>query len=252
MAPSFTAMAIGSAIESTTAERRDFTWRATSTLRIAKYGTIKFDDFATSSGSAVAPEDFIRSRIVRGLGALLNNPWEPIAVERVDTVVKVAFTQDVYRLRGAKVLEPEIDAGVPARIRIDLEPFQGKSETRVIEVKIPLELAGHDVEIELEPGYDVERVQPTPDSVAELVAVLPNLTYDPESIVASIRLRETGATYHGKIASRLPPFAYDQLRPTSDSDAPETFASLIHTAIPLKRFVIGHDSVRVTVRPVLR
>jgi SpoIVB peptidase S55 len=252
MAPSFTAMAIGSAVEATTAERRDFTWRAESKLRIAKYGVVKFEDFATSSGNAVAPEDFVRSRVVRGLGALLNNPWEPVTIERVDTTVKVAFTQDVYRLRGAKVLEPEIDAGAPARIRIDLEPFQGKSETRVIEVKIPLELAGHDVEIELNPGYDVERPQPTPDSVAELVAVLPNLTYDPESIVASIRLRETGAAYHGKIASRLPPFASDQLRPTSDSDAPETFASLVHTAIPLKRFVVGHDAVRVTIRPVLR
>ncbi|HVY49731.1 MAG TPA: hypothetical protein VHB21_27745, partial [Minicystis sp.] len=252
MAPSFTAMAIGSAIESTTAERRDLTWRAESRVQIARYGAVVLHDFGAGNGSPLAPEDLVRSRVVRAIGALLNNPWEPVTVERVDTTVKVAFTQEVYRLRGAKVLEPEIDAGAPVRIRVDLEPFQGPIETRVIEVKVPPELAGHEVEIDLNPGYEVERPEPTPDSVAELVAVLPNMTFDAESLVASFRLRETGAAYHGMIASRLPPFAYDTLRPTSDSDAPETFAAMVHTAVPLKRFVIGHDTVHVTIRPVLR
>jgi hypothetical protein len=88
--------------------------------------------------------------------------------------------------------------------------------------------------------------------VAELVANLPNATFDPESIVASFRLRDSAAAYHGKIVSRLPPGAMDMLRPSSASDSPEIFAAQVFTAIPLKRFLVGHDSVRVTVRPVLR
>src|SRR5262249_14638331 len=127
-----------------------------------------------------------------------------------------------------------------------------KLESRVIEVKVPHELAGRDVEIDLNPGYDVDRAVPTPDSVAELIANLPNMVFDSDTIVATFRLRESGAAYRGKLASRLPPRALDTLRPSTQSDAPETFASFVHTAIPLKRFVVGHDTVHVHVREVLR
>lgn len=92
----------------------------------------------------------------------------------------------------------------------------------------------------------------TPDSVADLVSTLPRSTFDSESVVASFRLRETGAAYKGKVASRLPPGALDALRSASQSDGPEVFAAQAFLAVPLGRFITGHDTVRVLVRPVLR
>jgi hypothetical protein len=252
MAPSFTAMAIGSAVEETTAERRDTTWRAISKIKVAKYGSITVMDFGAGAGNPLSADDFVRAKVVKSIGTLLNNPWEPITIEGVETTVKIAFEREVSTLRGAKVLEPEIDAGSPARIRIDMQAFQGKVESRVIEVKIPLEMAGREVEIELAPGYDVDRPLSTPDGVAQLMANLPNATFDPESVVATFRLRESAAAHKGKIASRLPAGVVDMLRSTSQSDGPEIFAAQVHTAIPIKRFLVGHDTVRVQVRPVLK
>ncbi len=252
MAPSFTALAIGSGVEETTAERRDMTWRATSKVKVARYGTITVDDFGAGNNNPLSPDDFARSRVSKAIGALLNNPWEPVTIERVDTTMRVTFEREVFILRGAKVLEPEIVAGEPVRIKLDLQPFQGKLESRTIEVKVPAELAGRDVDIDLAPGYEVERPLATPDGVAELMQNLQNMTFDPESIVATFRIKEAAAAWKGKIASRLPPGAVDTLRPSSDSDAPELFAAQVQTAVPLKRFVVGHDSVRVQIRPVLR
>jgi hypothetical protein len=252
MSTTFAAVAIGRAFETTTGERRDLTWRATSRLKLGRYGTLTLTDFGVGSGEPAGPEDFIRSRIVRSIGALLNNPWEPVEVERVDVSLRVTFNRQVMALRGAKALESEIDAGAPARIRLDLQPYQGAIETRTIDVPVPVELAGREVEIDLAPGYEVERPQSTPDSVAQLFAVLQNQTFPAESIVASFRLRENGAAFRGKVASRLPPGAMDTLRPSSDSDAPETFVAEMRTAVPLQRFLVGRDTVRVKVRPVLR
>jgi hypothetical protein len=253
MAPGFVAMALGSALESSVAERKDLTYRVESRVKIAKYGTIVLEDFGAGNGTPISPDDFGRGRLARGVGALLNNPWEPVDIESVESTARISLAQDVYRLRGAKVLEPEIDAGAPVRIRVDLEPYMGKMEQRTIEVKVPLELAGREVDIELTPGFDVERPLPTPDSVAELVAVLPIQTYEPQSLVASFRLRgEAGAAFKGKLATRLPPGALDVLRPTSESDAPETFAAVVNVAVPMKKFVVGHDSVSVRIHPVLR
>jgi hypothetical protein len=252
MAPSFTAMALGSGLEETTAERRDMTWRAISTLKVRGHGSINVLDFGSGNGNPVGADEFIRGRLAKAVGSLLNNPWEPITIEGIDTTVKVTFEREIFHLRGAKVLETEVDAGQPVHIRLDLQPFQGKAESRTIEVKIPPELSGRDVDIELTPGYEVERPLPTADSVNELMGNLQAITFDPESVVATFRLKESGAAWRGKIASRLPPGAVDTLRPSSQSDAPEIFAAQVQTAIPLKRYLVGRDSVRVSVRPVLR
>jgi len=252
MAPTFTAMAIGSTLEETTAERRDMTWRAVSHIKVARHGSINVLDFGSGNGNPVGADEFVRGRLAKAVGSLLNNPWEPITIEGVETTVKVTFEREVLHLRGAKVLETEIDAGQPVHVRLDLQPFQGHVETKVIEIKVPAEMAGHDVDIDLAPGYEVERPMPTADGVNELMANLQAITFDPESIVATFRLKETAAAWHGKIASRLPQSAVDILRPASQSDAPEFFAAQVQTAIPLKHFMVGRDSVHVTVRPVLR
>ncbi|WP_245678145.1 SpoIVB peptidase S55 domain-containing protein [Chondromyces crocatus] len=252
LAPAFVSMALGNALEATAAERVDLTWRAVSRVKIGRYGTISLVDFGAGNGSPLSSDDFSRSRLVRAMGSLLNNPWEQVVVERVDTQVKVSFGREVAQLRGAKVLSPELEVGEKARIRLDLQPYQGALESRVIEVPIPPELAGRDVEVEIQPGYDVERPLATPSNVAELVAMLPNQYFDAESMVATVKLRENGAAFQGKVASRLPPGAMDTLRPTSDSSAPETFGAMAYTTIPMQRFVVGKDTVTVKVRPVLR
>jgi hypothetical protein len=228
------------------------TWRAVSKLKIGRYGTISLKDYGAGNGNPIAPEDFIRGKIVRAVGSLLNNPWEDVVIEGVETTLRVTFEREVALLRGTKVLEPEIDAGGKARIRLDLQPHQGKIETKVIEVDVPAELAGREVEIDIAPGYEVDRPQPTPNSVAELVSVLQNQTFDPESVVATFRLKENGAAFGGQVASRLPPGAIDTLRLSSASDAPETFIAQVQTPIPLKRFIVGRDTVRVKVRPIIR
>lgn len=252
MAPIFAAMAIGNAAETTTSERQDMTWRATSKLKIARYGTISLTEFGAGNGSPIGPDDFVRGKLVRALGSLLNNPWEAVTIEGIETSMRVTFEREVSLLRGTKVLDPEIDAGDKVRVRLDLQKYQGPIESKVIEVAIPEELAGRDVDIEIAPGYEVERPQPTPNSVADLVSMMQNQTFDPESVVVTFRLKENGAVWNGKVASRLPPGAVDTLRLSSGSEAPETFVAQVQTPIPMKRFILGRDTARVKVRPILR
>lgn len=252
LGPIYTAIAIGGAAEVTASEREDSTFRSTSKVKLAKYGTITLNDFGAGAGSPISADDFIRSRLVRSLGSLLSNPWEPVTIERIDTEIKVSSEREVFGLRGAKALDPEVDAGAPVRIQLELQRFKGPIETKIIEVPVPAEMAGRDVDIELAPGYEVERPLPAPESLAQLIANLPNQTHDPESIVASFKLRENGAAYRGKVASRLPAGAIDTLRSTNDSNGPEMFVAQSSTAVPLGRFLSGRDTVRIKVRPVLR
>lgn len=253
LAPMIVAVGIGSALETTAAERNDTTWRATSKVQIAGLGTIALEDFGAGAGDPIGPDSLMRSRLTRAMGALVSNPWEEVSIERVDVEVKITQQREVSLIRGTRAVESEIDPGQPARIEIQLLPYQGKLETRTIEVPIPATYAGEEVDIEIEPGFEADRPVPAPENVRELVAGLRTQSYPAESLIATVKIEgEAGAAFRGRLASRLPPGAVDALRSNSSSVAPETFAALQQTVHPMQRFVVGRDRVRVKVRPNLR
>lgn len=252
MSPSFVALSVGSALEATTSERRDVTWRATTEIAIAGYGSIKVEDAGIAVGGTPDSEDWSRSRAIQAVGSILNNPWQPVRVEKVHTKIDVRFARESYRLRGVDALADVIDAGQPAHLRLHLVPFSGPEELKVIEVPIPRELAGKEVDIELAPGYAESPELPSPEKLADLVANVPRRYYPMDSVVASIKLAEHGVAFLGQVAGRLPPGALDMLRPASNTKAPEPFVSYVRTAIPIHRLLDGKDHVKVRIRQVLR
>lgn len=253
MAPMLAAMAVGSALEVTTAERSELTWQAKSVVEVKGYGKITLLDFGSGEGDPLSRDTFGRSNLTRALGALLSNPWETVQIESVEVAVDVVYDQQVALLRGAKILEPQIEPGQSAKVRLELMPFKGETVYRVVEIPIPAALSGQEVELSLAPGYDVQREHPAPESVADLMATLPNLTYPPRSVVASFKMKEEGgAAFRGNVATRLPPGAMDALRSTSHSVAPQTFEAVLRTAVPLDRYMVGDDTVSVEIVPVLK
>lgn len=252
-APSFIAVALGSALETTTAERNDMTWRADTTVRIKGYGEITIDDFGAGNRVPIGPSDIARSRLVRAVGALVNNPWQVAELEQVQMKVKVTHDREVMFLRGAQLLESELDAGKPARVRLTLQPHMGEVTHQVIEVPIDASLAGEKVRIKIEPGYQTDRIIATPESFSDLVDVLPKLNFPSESIVASYEVPDTAtAAFDGQVAHRLPPGAADTLNPTTSSVAPVLYKAHKQVVIPIKGFLVGNDTITVEVRDVVR
>ncbi|MFO0618368.1 MAG: SpoIVB peptidase S55 domain-containing protein [Polyangiaceae bacterium] len=253
MAPAYAATAVGNALETTTPERGDFTWKAHTDIQIDGYGTLGLDDFGSSAGDPISADSFGRARFVRALGALLNNPWERVKINGMSTTVKVTFKREVSLLRSVEPLETEIDPGQPLHIKLTLVPYLGTTEDKVIEVPIPLEYAGQDVDVDLSPGFEVERPRANAEDVSELVAQLADPTYPNDSIVATVRLQnEGGAAYRGNVAERLPPAALDALRVSASSVGPDTFGAYVQTTFPMQRYVVGRDHVRVKVRAPIK
>jgi hypothetical protein len=252
MAPAFLAIALGNALQATAAERQDVSWNATSRLQIRGHPEIVLEDFGVSIGGTPTPQDFTRSSIVGAVGALLNNPWEPVIVQGVDMVIELRFGREMLRLRGAEVLESEIEAGQPARIRLTLLPFSGPPITRVLSVPIPAHHAGKTLSLEIEPGYKVDKDKAAPDDLAALVRNLEDETYAPKSAVISYDTGDGAVAYKGHVVRNLPPGAFDTIRPTTSSVAPAPFQTEARYVVPLDEFMVGQDRVSVTVKPVLR
>ncbi|HVJ19362.1 MAG TPA: SpoIVB peptidase S55 domain-containing protein [Polyangiaceae bacterium] len=252
MTPTFMAVALGSALQAIASEREDITWTAKSKLKVKGQPEIELDDFGVAIGGTPEPGEFVRSNLVRAAGAVLNNPWQNAFLESASMEMEVRYARDIVRLRGAELLETEIDAGQPARIRLTLVPWSGPEQSKVITVPLPEHLAGRSVTIELGPGYTEEREKAAPNNLAELIKNFENPIFPPRSVIASFGSGDAGLAFNGKVANNLPPGALDLLRPTTSSIGPDAFQTSIRHVVPLSEFMIGRDRVTVTIRPVLR
>jgi hypothetical protein len=251
MSPSLVAAVLGSVVEASANERRDVTWTLRSKLRVQGKGTIDFEDFGVASGSMPDSGDFGGSRLVRAIGDILNNPWEHVRIEGVESVFDVDYKRDAIRLRSVELLDPIVDPGQKARVRLHLFPLYGPEEVRTVEIQLPEELAGKEIEVEIVPGYDLMPESASPESLADLLANLAKKPSMPRGIALQHKL-SSGVAWHGHVAHRLPSFAMDALRPTHADMAPEPFAHYRRALFPMDRFVEGRERVKIKMRAVVR
>ncbi len=251
MTPTFLAMALGDALQATGAEKQDVSWTAQSEVVVRGYGKVQLEDFGVSIGGTPDPREFVRSHLVSSIGGILSNPWEPAMVESVAVRIKLEYARDIVRLREARAVETEVDAGQPVHVVLTLVPFAGPPFTRTIEIPIPKHLADSTVKLVIRPGHAVEREKATPESLAEFVSNMENPIYPPKSVVVS-HASGGGVAFKGRVAENLPPGALDSIRQRTTSFAPESFKSNQYHVVVLDDFMVGNDTVSVKVRPVLR
>lgn len=252
LTPSFLSMALASAIQSTTAEKRDVSWSLDSDLVVDGLPNLTFEDFGVAVGGMPAADDIIATNIVEATGALLNNPWEPVRVVELRAKLKLRYAREIFRLRGAELLEREIDAGEPARIKLRLIPYDGPEQDRIIVVPIDKNRAGETLSLEIVPGYTENREMAPAENLRELANNLDQPVYLPKSLV--VKFTGTGGTvvHRGRVAAQLPASAVDLLTTTSIAVNPATFAATTRSVHPLPFYVLGRDRVSVVIRPVLR
>ncbi len=252
LGPSMASLILGSVVEATTSEHRDLTWKLTTRIAVAGHGVVDLEDVGVSVGSAPDEGEWSRSKLVTTLGDVLNNPWEHAHIAKIDTKLEVTFARDLWHLRGVEILDPVVDAGEKARLRVHLVPQDGPEVTRVVETVMPAELAGKEVDLEVVPGYEVSPELAAPESLDELLANEPRQGVSPRTLVIQFRIPSQGIAYRGHVTERLPAFTLDALRPQTSNAGPDAFPSWSRTIVPMANYVDGRDKVKVKVRAVVR
>jgi hypothetical protein len=240
---SLAASIYGSVVEATISDHRDLTWSMHSKVKVRGHGSIELDDFGIAIGGMPETGEWFQARAVRALGDALNNPWENVHVEGIESVLTVDYGRELLRLRGVDLLDPVVDAGEKARIVVHLRPFSGAEVTRTIDVVMPVELAGKDVEVELLPGYDVVPELAAPENLDQLLQNSMRQSAAPKSLVAQIRIPTQGVTFQGHVAP---------LRPQTTTVSPEPYMSYARTVIPFDNYIEGRDKVKIKVRAKMR
>lgn len=248
LTPSLLALAIGNGLTTTAAERRDVTWSMKTELDFEGYPPIEIDDVGASPTGTPTGSAVMQTEAMKAVGMVINNPWQYARLSKVNMEMRISFGREVAQLRGVQLLTPEVDPGGNARVRLTLEPFDGATMTRVVSVPIPKEFAGQQLTLEIQPGYAVEPVRAAPENLAELISNLEAGTEEPRSVVFSYKSGQGGAAYRGVVAKDLPPAALDRLSNTSSSITPQQFQVVRHHVVKTPLYLVGTDSVTVSVR----
>ena len=249
LTPSLLGVALGNGLSSTAAERRDVTWSMTTRLKFEGYPEIEIVDLGSTPAGTPAASQVMQSDALKAVGQVFNNPWQYARLLGVDVEVKLRFAREVARLRGIQLLSPEVQPGQPARVRILLEPYDGRPTSQVVSIPIPRKFAGQTVRLKVRPGYMVPRVRAAPESLADLISNLEAGTMQPRSLVFSSESGEGAAAYQGIVAQHLPPGVMDRLASSSTTKAPAHLKTMRHHVVPTSLFVTGTDTVSVEVRP---
>jgi hypothetical protein len=252
MSSGLVASVLGSIVDASVNERRDVTWKLKSKLFVRGHGTIELEDFGVATGGMPDASDLAHAKIVRAVGDVLNNPWEMTHVDKIESTLSIDYTRDLWRMRGVDLLDPVVDVGQVARVRVHLVPFAGPEVVKVLEIKMPDELAGRDVDLDVLPGYQVVPDLAAPQNLGDLLANSTRQTVTPRSLVLQFRARSQGVAFKGHVAERLPAFALDAMRPVSSDTGPDSFASYTRAIVPFDRYVEGTDRVKVKIRPIVR
>jgi hypothetical protein len=162
------------------------------------------------------------------------------------------YDRDLWHLRGVELTTDVVDAGKSAHARVHLIPHDGREIVKELEIPIPPEVAGMDVEIEVVPGYDVTSDLAAPENVDQLLANETRQSLAAKDLVLQIKLPAQGLLFHGELAPHLPDFAFDALRPAHSDTISEPVASYARVAIPLEHYVDGRDKLKLKVRRSLR
>jgi hypothetical protein len=252
MTPTFLSMAIASAIQATTSEKRDVSWTLDSEVTVEGKRTLTIEDFGVAIGGMPTADDVVGMNVIEAVGAVLNNPWQPVFIKQVRAKLKLRFAREIYRLRGAELIDTEIDAGKEARIRLRLVPYDGPAEQRILTVPIPATRAGETLNLEIVPGYTENHEMAPAETLDELIRNLDEPVYLPKSMVVKFSNPGSTLAYRGRVAPHLPPGAVDVLSPTNTLVAPAAFAATTRSVHPLPFYVLGRERVSIAIRPVMR
>jgi hypothetical protein len=187
------------------------------------------------------------ARGVRAVGELLFNPFEPVALDRLDVDVKVELKRDAAEIIGVALPREILRAGETVPVRVTLRPYAGAEYVETVPVKIPAAVAGQSVRIEAASGV---LVRPDAAPSETLAGYIENLGkyYTAGNIVVSVQTPDESAALRGRLLTDLPASAMDTLRPGAQSRRADGYRINERTVFASKRLVAGRSDVTVGVR----
>jgi hypothetical protein len=246
-APLWAMVTTANVIEATISDHTDASWVIRTKFKVKDKGTFTIEDFGVS-GEGVNELMWMFSRQAFALAEMLNNPWQELTVEKMETEFDVKWARNITHMMSAQLLDPTVVAGHSARVRLHTKSFQGKESS--LEVAIPIEksLAGKDIEIEIVPGWSVMPPAAAPTTIDQLLTNVFAATENPKQFVVQYKLPDVGVATSGHVEQQLSPFAQSILKTGSETAVVDSVFSYKRVTVDAGGYAEGTTKLRLTVK----
>ena len=245
LTPAVAGAALMNAITYFLPDRDHVTARVDSTVRIKGGEPIKFTDYVYANDGAGSVMGSVRG--LRVLVPLLNNPFSPVKIERVDINVDLKFESNFGELKEIRVPTTDLIPGQRNVVEVRMTTFDGTDIYEKVPVDVPNSLAGGIVQLEITAGDSAKLDAAPPVDLPSLLAAFRKML---PGNVWSVTLypADEGIALDGKLVKDLPPSAQDKLHPQTRTQRATAYKPLARTVAPANRVVEGSSTMLVRVR----
>ncbi len=246
LTPILASAVLNTAIADAEPDQTEMAVSLTTKMGVRDVGTIELSDQVPTS-DGLSPRALAGLRGVRAMGDLMNNPFQPVGVDRLDFDVRIEYRKDFAEIISVALPSDEVRAGDTLPLRVTLRPYAGREYVETVPVQIPERLAGQSVRVEVASGSMVRPDVARPENLTGFIENLRSY-YTASSIVVSLSLPEDGASLRGHLIPSLPPSALDTLRSASATRRADSYRVADRTVHPSQRLVTGRQELVVQVK----
>ena len=246
LSPALTALVVGQGVWSVASDWTDTVYRTDVQIDVRGYRRVRVVDHVFSR-EGVTPRALGALRGISALGVILNNPFAPVAVDRVRVALDIARRSDFAEITDLRVSSDEVDPGTRINLQATMRPFGGPEETRILPLEIPRSLAGTTLRVEVAAGGAVQPEIAAPEDVGDLLDAVEK-QFPQNALVVSIYGPDEGVTLRGEVVPNLPSSVLDTLRPAASSRARGKLVGAARTVVPTGRILAGRAELSLRVR----
>jgi hypothetical protein len=199
------------------------------------------------SASGLRMGALMGSRGLNTLRLLVDNPFEPIQIKRVDVDVRVVFGRRPLLITAAEVASNIVEAGEEVPIQVTFRPHGGDEFSKTYRLRIPEALAGSIVVVDVASGDIVRPQLAPPEDFEQLVEHLQQ-RYPARSLVLSLETAAQGVTLRGRVIRNLPTSVVDSLDAATSVRREKRFYVAQRKVIGTSQLIAGRRKLRLRVK----
>jgi len=189
-----------------------------------------------------------RARGLLVLRILLDNQFEVARVRAVEQTIKLAYGDAIEEIEEVRVAQGEVHAGDLLRLEVWLRGRRGDRRRELIEVRIPDDAGGQDVQLQVTGGEQARPYRPLPRSLDDIIDTL-EAGYPARSLVVSVYREGEGlSTEHGLLDS-LPGSVLESLSIDGSTRGPVRYKQAARRVLPTAALIAGDHNLRISVLP---
>ncbi len=244
LTPRFVQAALANVIDDAASDVADVMAEIKGVLKITGRPPITLYDAGASRDGVAAVAPLFRP--VALVGAVLDNPFEEVAIESLEFDITLHYGLDAALIVGAYVTAENPEPGETINVYVRLMKFNDKEQTLTVPLTIPKTAGGKTVDIEVAGG---DFVQPNLAEPTNLDDALNNLQklYPSKSLVVTLNAADEGVSMHGRVMEQLPPSAVNTLKPTSGFDQFDQHKTDLAHITKTPYLIEGRQSFKLTV-----